>query len=77
MNIRKLSLAITLAGRFASAQAVTEIQWWHAMTGPLNDKVNELAEKFNASQTDRLQGGAGIQGELRRDAGSRYCGLLR
>ena len=34
------------------AHAVTEIQWWHSMTGKLNDKVNELAEKFNASQKD-------------------------
>jgi sn-glycerol 3-phosphate transport system substrate-binding protein len=24
----------------ANASAVTEIQWWHSMTGKLNDKVN-------------------------------------
>ncbi|MBV9565620.1 MAG: sn-glycerol-3-phosphate ABC transporter substrate-binding protein UgpB [Bradyrhizobium sp.] len=34
------------------AQAVTEIQWWHAMTGPNNDVVVKLANDFNASQSD-------------------------
>jgi len=34
------------------AHAVTEIQWWHAMTGGNNDIVNKLAEEFNASQSD-------------------------
>src|ERR1700716_1839635 len=45
--------AITVALALASpAHAVTEIQWWHAMTGGNNDIVNKLAEDFNASQTD-------------------------
>jgi sn-glycerol 3-phosphate transport system substrate-binding protein len=35
-----------------SAHAVTEIQWWHAMTGANNDQVNKLSEEFNASQKD-------------------------
>lgn len=35
-----------------SAFAQTEIQWWHAMDGRLGEKVNEIAEKFNASQGD-------------------------
>ncbi|HYD55428.1 MAG TPA: sn-glycerol-3-phosphate ABC transporter substrate-binding protein UgpB, partial [Burkholderiales bacterium] len=34
------------------AQAQTEIQWWHSMTSANNDKVNELAAKFNASQKE-------------------------
>jgi sn-glycerol 3-phosphate transport system substrate-binding protein len=34
------------------AHAVTEIQWWHAMTGPNNDVVVKLANDFNASQSD-------------------------
>src|SRR6201747_1175947 len=46
------SVAVTLACAATSAQAVTEIQWWHAMTGGNNDIVNKLAEDFNASQTD-------------------------
>lgn len=41
-----LSVAVT------SAQAVTEIQWWHAMGGRLGEKVNEIAEGFNNSQSD-------------------------
>src|SRR5690242_12243296 len=46
------------AGGFALAfaamqvHAVTEIQWWHAMTGANNDRVNALAKRFNDSQTE-------------------------
>src|SRR6201996_4408109 len=36
----------------APAHAVTEIQWWHAMTGPNNDVVVKLANDFNASQSE-------------------------
>ena len=32
--------------------AVTEIQWWHAMTGPNNDVIVKLAEDFNKSQSE-------------------------
>ena len=35
-----------------AALAATEIQWWHAMGGELGEKVNEIAEGFNASQSD-------------------------
>lgn len=35
-----------------SAQAVTEIQWWHAMGGPNGEKLNEIAANFNKSQSD-------------------------
>ncbi len=35
-----------------SAQAQTEIQWWHSMSGALGDWVNDLANGFNASQKD-------------------------
>jgi sn-glycerol 3-phosphate transport system substrate-binding protein len=57
MHSRTLGLArgVTVAvllGLATLAQASTEIQWWHSMTCKLNDKVNELAEKFNASQKD-------------------------
>jgi sn-glycerol 3-phosphate transport system substrate-binding protein len=34
------------------AQAVTEIQWWHAMTGGNNSFIVKLADEFNASQSD-------------------------
>src|SRR5437588_11238893 len=55
MAIRQFgaAAAVTVALAFAApAQAVTEIQWWHAMTGGNNDIVNKLAEEFNASQGD-------------------------
>lgn len=32
--------------------ALTELQWWHAMTGANNDVVNKLADDFNKSQSD-------------------------
>ena len=41
-----------LAAAPMAAQAQTEIQWWHAMTGANNDVINKLADDFNASQTD-------------------------
>ncbi len=45
--------AVTVALALATpAYAVTEIQWWHAMTGGNNDIVNKLAADFNASQPD-------------------------
>ena len=46
--------AVTTALAFAAspAHAVTEIQWWHAMTGPNNDVVVKLANDFNATQSD-------------------------
>src|SRR6187431_1868831 len=37
-------------GIASGAHAQTEIQWWHSMTGALNDRVNELAKGFNESQ---------------------------
>ena len=54
MKIRKLCLALAAASALGagSARAATEIQWWHAMTGDLNDRVNDIADKFNATQSD-------------------------
>ena len=55
MAFRQFGVAasVTVALALASpAYAVTEIQWWHAMTGGNNDIVNKLAADFNASQTD-------------------------
>ena len=54
MKIKKLCLALAAVCAFGagSAQAATEIQWWHSMTGALHDRVNDIANKFNASQSD-------------------------
>jgi sn-glycerol 3-phosphate transport system substrate-binding protein len=49
MHLTAMALTVALA---LPAQAQTEIQWWHSMTGGLNDWVVDLANGFNASQKD-------------------------
>ncbi|MEH2472494.1 sn-glycerol 3-phosphate transport system substrate-binding protein [Nitrobacteraceae bacterium AZCC 2161] len=52
---RPISLTALLASTLvlaSPAYAVTEIQWWHAMTGGNNEVVVKLAEEFNASQSE-------------------------
>jgi sn-glycerol 3-phosphate transport system substrate-binding protein len=44
--------ATALLASPAPSMAKTEIQWWHAMTAVLGERVNEIAAKFNASQTE-------------------------
>ena len=45
--------AVAVAVGFSSpAFAVTEIMWWHAMSGELGRQVEKLAADFNASQTE-------------------------
>jgi len=51
-TLSSLVAAVALAGSSLSAQAQTEIQWWHSMDGALNEWVNDLATQFNASQSD-------------------------
>ncbi len=48
----KTALAAALALGSSLAQAQVEVQWWHAMTGALGERVNDFAAKFNASQKD-------------------------
>ena len=54
MNFNRLRLALAAACIFstAGAQAATEIQWWHSMTGALGDELSNIATKFNAAQSD-------------------------
>ena len=54
MRIKLLAAALAGAGLVAAlpAQAVTEIQWWHSMTGANDARVNDIANKFNATQSD-------------------------
>src|SRR5258708_35016495 len=55
MLLRHFGLATALTATLAlatPAHAVTEIQRWHAMTGPNNDVVVKLANDFNATQSD-------------------------
>ncbi|MGI4778880.1 MAG: sn-glycerol-3-phosphate ABC transporter substrate-binding protein UgpB [Janthinobacterium lividum] len=54
MRFKPLALASALAATalFNTAQAQTEIQWWHSMTAVNNEWVNDLARQFNESQKD-------------------------
>ncbi|HLR82760.1 MAG TPA: sn-glycerol-3-phosphate ABC transporter substrate-binding protein UgpB [Paenalcaligenes sp.] len=53
--MRAKVLSLTVAALFASAgaaHAATDIVFWHSMEGALGDRVNELVEEFNNSQSD-------------------------
>ena len=48
-----LAAAGALVAEPAHAQkAPIELQWWHAMTSANNDRVNKIAEGFNATQSE-------------------------
>ena len=51
-HFARAAIAAALVGVSGAALAQTEIQWWHSMTGALNDRVNELAKGFNESQKE-------------------------
>src|SRR5438045_7539278 len=46
------TLVLVLALGAGSAQAQTEIAWWHSMGGALGEQLNALAAKFNDGQKD-------------------------
>ncbi|MFY0310618.1 sn-glycerol-3-phosphate ABC transporter substrate-binding protein UgpB [Leisingera sp. D0M16] len=51
MSVKSLlcaSAVLAVAGSTAFAE--TEIQWWHAMGGTNGERVNKIAEDFNATQ---------------------------
>ena len=52
MQFKKLAIAAAVVTTVFSAQAATEIQWWHSMTAVNNEWVNDLAKQFNESQSD-------------------------
>ena len=52
MNFKLSLAAAALAVISLSAQAQTEIQWWHSMVAVNGEWVNDLAKNFNASQKD-------------------------
>ena len=51
-TVLAVALGLVLASTPAHAQARTEIHWWHAMTGQLNDALVTLAKQFNDSQSE-------------------------
>nr|WP_188582656.1 sn-glycerol-3-phosphate ABC transporter substrate-binding protein UgpB [Azorhizobium oxalatiphilum] len=51
--MRGVVTGVLAAGLYAGpALAATEIQWWHAMSGPLGEKLEKVASDFNATQSD-------------------------
>ena len=76
MKLQSLALASLLALGAASAQAQTEIQWWHSMTAVNGEWVNDLAKDFNASQKD-YKIVPTFKGTLRRVHDGRHRGLPR
>lgn len=46
------ALSLGCAVSVSAFAAPVEIQWWHAMTGANNDRVNQLVDGFNAAQSD-------------------------
>jgi len=51
-HFRAITVASVLLCAAASAQAATEITWWHSMTGALGERVAGLADQFNKSQSN-------------------------
>ncbi|CAN7605445.1 MULTISPECIES: sn-glycerol-3-phosphate ABC transporter substrate-binding protein UgpB [unclassified Variovorax] len=53
MRFNTLAVASALAATLSiPAHAQTEIQWWHAMSGPLGEWVADLAKQYNESQKE-------------------------
>lgn len=53
MSIKSLLCSSALIASTAGvAFAETEVQWWHAMGGANGERVNKIAEDFNATQSD-------------------------
>jgi sn-glycerol 3-phosphate transport system substrate-binding protein len=49
--MKRTLLAIAIAAAASPALALTEVQWWHSMTGVNNERVNDFAKSFNATQS--------------------------
>jgi len=48
----RLAAAAAMVAFASPAQAVTDIMWWHAMSGELGRQLDKLAADFNASQSE-------------------------
>jgi sn-glycerol 3-phosphate transport system substrate-binding protein len=51
-KLKPLLAVAAFAAVLPSAYAVTDITWWHSMTGALGERVVGLADQFNKSQSD-------------------------
>jgi sn-glycerol 3-phosphate transport system substrate-binding protein len=52
LNRLLIGTALTLSFAAPMAQAQTTIEWWHAMSGELGEKLEAIAADFNAGQDD-------------------------
>jgi sn-glycerol 3-phosphate transport system substrate-binding protein len=52
LKFLQLTVAAAVLASASPAQAVTDIMWWHAMSGELGRQLEKLAADFNASQPD-------------------------
>src|SRR6476659_5812115 len=52
LRFLRLAAAAAVVAFASPAQAVTDIMWWHAMSGELGRQLDKLATDFNASQSE-------------------------
>jgi len=52
LRFLQLAAVVALIALASPAQALTDIVWWHAMSGELGRQVERLAADFNASQSE-------------------------
>lgn len=52
LRVLQLLVVLLAIGVASPAFAVTDIMWWHAMSGQLGRQVDKLAADFNASQSE-------------------------
>jgi sn-glycerol 3-phosphate transport system substrate-binding protein len=52
LKFLQFALAAVMVASASPALAVTDIMWWHAMSGELGRQLEKLASDFNASQSD-------------------------
>jgi len=52
LRLLQLAAMVAAIGLASPARAVTEIAWWHAMSGELGRQLEGLAADFNASQSE-------------------------
>ncbi len=51
LSLSVLAASASLMALAGAAQAQIEIQWWHAMTGVNNQRIDQIAADFNKSQS--------------------------
>ena len=52
LKFLQLAIAAVVIASSSPARAVTDIMWWHAMSGELGRQLEKLASNLNASQSD-------------------------